>query len=181
MLSNSTEPKDLDLDTFIRNIVDYPKEGIVFKDITPLLADGEALRLAINKMAAPYKDTPVDIVLGAESRGFIFGTALARELNCGFAPIRKKGRLPYTVISEDYELEYGKATLELHTDAISPGQSVLLCDDVLATGGTMEACCKMVTHLKGNLVGMSFLIELGFLNGRDKLDSNTPIHAILQY
>jgi len=181
LFSNSTAPRDLDLNTFIRDIADYPKEGIVFKDITPLLADAEALRLAITKMAKPYKDTPIDIVLGAESRGFIFGTALARELNCGFAPIRKKGKLPYTVVSEDYDLEYGSATLELHTDAFAPGQSVLLCDDVLATGGTMEACCKMVERLKGNLIGMSFLIELEFLNGRKKLNSNTPINSLIRY
>ena len=181
MPTSTSKQADIELASLIRDVEDYPKQGIVFKDITPLLADGKALHSCITKMAAPYKDQHIDIVLGAESRGFIFGTALAHALQCGFAPIRKKGKLPYDLISEEYELEYGTDTLELHVDAVKPGQSVLLCDDVLATGGTMSACCKMVERLKGNLVGMSFLIELGFLNGRDKLNTTTPIHTLIQY
>ncbi len=164
----------------IRNIPDFPKPGIVFRDITPLLANADALELTLHQMAHPFADQEVDIVIGAESRGFIFGTSMARQLNAGFVPVRKKGKLPYETLSESYELEYGTDSLEIHADAIKPGQRVLLVDDLLATGGTMQACCNMVQKLQGTVVGIIFLIELSFLNGRDKL-SDYPVHSLIKY
>ena len=164
----------------IRDIPDFPKPGILFRDITTLLSDKEGLHMACAAMAEPFKDKGVELVVGAESRGFIFGVAIAHCLQCGFVPVRKPGKLPYDTISESYELEYGTDSLELHADAIKPGQKVLVCDDLLATGGTMEACCKMVERLKGDIVGISFLIELGFLNGRAKL-SKYNIETIVTY
>ena len=170
----------MDLTNFIRDVPDFPKAGILFKDITPLLADAEALRAAIEQLAQPYRDGAVDLVVGIESRGFIFGTALARELGVGFVPIRKPGKLPADAISAEYELEYGTDRIEIHTDAIAEGQKVALVDDLLATGGTMSAACQLVSELKGKIVGISFVIELDFLNGREKL-GNSPIHTLIHY
>jgi len=157
------------LDDFIRDVPDFPKEGIVFKDITPLLADAGALKNAVRQLADPYRDKNIDVVVGMESRGFIFAPAVACELGAGFAPTRKPGKLPAEAISHSYELEYGTDTLEMHADAIKPGQKVLMVDDLIATGGTMAAACALVRQLGGEIIGAAFLIELCFLNGRDKL------------
>ena len=178
-MSNKQEER-VDLTNFIRDVPDFPKAGILFKDITPLLADADALRAAIEQLAQPYRNGAVDLVVGIESRGFIFGTALARELGVGFVPIRKPGKLPADAISAEYELEYGTDRIEIHTDAIAEGQKVALVDDLLATGGTMAAACQLVSELKGEIVGISFVIELDFLNGREKL-GNRPIHTLIHY
>lgn len=157
------------LESFIRDVPDFPKEGIVFKDITPLLADPGALTEAVRQLAHPYRDKAVDIVVGVESRGFIFGPAVAMELDAGFVPTRKPGKLPAETIDCSYELEYGTDTLEMHADAIKPGQKVVLIDDLIATGGTIAAVRELVERLGGEIIGASFLVELSFLNGRDKL------------
>ena len=170
----------MDLKEIIRDVPDFPKAGILFKDITPLLADADALRASIEQLAQPYRNGAVDLVVGIESRGFIFGTALARELGVGFVPIRKPGKLPAEAISAEYELEYGTDRIEIHTDAIAEGQKIALVDDLLATGGTMSAACQLVSELKGKIVGISFVIELDFLNGREKL-GNWPIHTLIHY
>jgi adenine phosphoribosyltransferase len=154
---------------FIRDVPDFPKPGIVFKDFTPLLRDPAALALH------------VDLVVGAESRGFIFGTAMAQSLSAGFVPIRKPGKLPHATAAQAYELEYGTDRVEIHVDAIAPGQRVLLVDDLLATGGTMDACCKLVRGLKATIVGISVLIELDGLRGRDRLKAYGDVHAVLNY
>lgn len=172
----------MELTDHIRDVQDWPKPGIVFKDITPLLADPAALALAVELMINPFRDMHVDVVAGAESRGFIFGTALAQAMNAGFIPIRKPNKLPWKTHSMTYELEYGTDELQIHQDAIKPGQRVLLADDLLATGGTMKACCDLVDKFGGELVGITFLIELGFLNGRNKLkpfDEN--VYSVIQY
>ena len=171
----------MDLHTLIRDIADYPKPGIVFKDITPLLANPAGLAMAVEQMANPYRTMGVEVVCGAESRGFIFGTALAQALNAGFIPIRKPGKLPYHTHAMSYDLEYGSDTLEIHTDAVRPGQKVLMVDDLLATGGTMQACCELVEKMGGNIVGLTMLIELTFLKGRAKLDRFGEVHAVLTY
>ncbi len=157
------------LDDLIRDVPDFPKEGIVFKDITPLLADADALADAVRQLAEPYRDKGVDLVVGMESRGFIFAPAVACELSAGFVPTRKPGKLPAESISHSYELEYGTDALEMHADAIKPGQKVLMVDDLIATGGTMAAACALVRKLGGEIIGAAFLIELRFLHGRDKL------------
>ena len=167
------------LSKVLRDVVDFPKPGIVFKDITPLLADPAALSLAVEFLTQPYRGCPVDVVVGAESRGFIFGTAVARNLSAGFVPIRKPGKLPCKTRRVEYELEYGTDALEIHEDAIKPGMKVLLIDDLLATGGTMVACCELVKSLQGDIVGAAFLIELSFLNGREKL-ADIPIHSVIK-
>ena len=164
----------------IRNVRDFPKPGIVFRDITPLLADAEGLALAVKAMADPFGDKQVELVVGAESRGFIFGTAVALELGCAFVPVRKPGKLPAETISEEYGLEYGTDKVEIHVDAVQPGQRVLMVDDLLATGGTMKACCHMVEQLGGQIVGISFLVELAFLAGRAQL-ADYDIHSIINY
>jgi adenine phosphoribosyltransferase len=164
----------------IRDIPDFPKRGIVFKDITPLLMHPAGLSLAVEYLTQPFRKGPVDIVVGAESRGFIFGTAVARNLSAGFVPIRKPKRLPARTRSEEYELEYGTDRLEIHEDAIQPGNQVLMVDDLLATGGTMAACCRLVESLGGEIIGAAFLIELVYLNGRKHL-GKYPIHSILKY
>lgn len=171
----------MDLHTLIRDIADYPKPGIVFKDITPLLANPAGLAMAVEQMANPYRELGVEVVCGAESRGFIFGTAIAQALNAGFIPIRKPGKLPYHTHAMAYDLEYGTDTLEIHTDAIRPDQRVLMVDDLLATGGTMQACCDLVQKMGGNIVGLTMLIELTFLKGRAKLDRFGEVHAVLTY
>lgn len=168
------------LRTLIRDIPDFPKPGVVFKDITPLLANPAGLSLAVEYLTQPFRHTRVDLVVGAESRGFIFGTAVARNLSAGFVPIRKPGRLPADTHTEEYSLEYGTDRVEIHSDAIQPGDRVLVVDDLLATGGTMAACCRLVSALGGEIVGIAVLIELAFLNGRSQLHSY-PLHSILVY
>src|SRR5579862_5962141 len=148
------------LKSLIRDIPDFPKKGILFRDITPLLADPSGLALSIELMANPFRGKNIDLVIGAESRGFIFGTAVACCLSAGFGLVRKPGKLPHKRISMSYDLEYGKDSLEMHADAIVRGQRVLIVDDVLATGGTMKACCDLVDQLGGELVGIAVLIEL---------------------
>lgn len=168
-----------DLLATIRDVPDFPKPGIVFKDITPLLLDPTSLALSVEYLAQPYRGLKIDAVAGAESRGFIFGTAVAQALSAGFIPIRKPGKLPAETRSASYELEYGTDSLEIHVDAVNPGDRIVMVDDLLATGGTMAACCRMVEELGGEIVGVSFVIELSFLHGRDKL-GKYPIHSILQ-
>lgn len=167
------------LDDLIRSIPDWPKPGVVFKDITPLLAHPAGLALAVEHLAQPFRAQRVDVVAGAESRGFIFGTAVATALSAGFIPIRKPGKLPHATRSEEYQLEYGTDALEIHEDAIRPGQRVLLVDDLLATGGTMAACCRLVEALGGTIVGIAVLIELEFLAGSEQL-ARYPLHSILK-
>ncbi len=164
----------------IRNIPDFPKKGIVFRDITTLLKDPTAFQESVNIFCERYKGKKIDKVVGIESRGFIFGGALAQQLGAGFVPIRKKGKLPSEKVQEEYDLEYGKDTIEMHIDAVSAGDRVLLHDDLLATGGTMEAACRLIESVGGEVVGICFLIELYFLNGRKKLD-NYDTYSIIQY
>lgn len=180
MSARSATPGALELSPYIRAIPDFPKPGILFRDITPLLQDPAGLSLAVEFMTQPYRRQRVDIVVGAESRGFIFGTAVARNLSAGFVPIRKPGKLPGRKISLSYELEYGIDTLEVHADAISPGQRVLMVDDLLATGGTMKACCDLVEKLGGEIIGIAILIELAGLKGRDRL-SRWSTYSVLSY
>ncbi len=167
------------LTRLIRDVPDYPKPGILFKDITPLLASPAGLSMAVEYLTQPYRGVGVDIVVGAESRGFIFGTAVARNLSAGFVPIRKPGKLPCATRRAEYELEYGTDALEIHEDAIAPGMKVLMIDDLLATGGTMAACCDLVRGLNCDIIGAAFLIELCFLNGRDKL-GDYPLHSVIK-
>ena len=164
----------------IRDVPDFPKPGIIFKDITPLLADPAGLSLAVEYLTQPFRHLDVDLVAGTESRGFIFGTAVARNLSAGFVPIRKLGKLPAATASMSYELEYGTEKVEIHQDAVKPDQRVLMVDDLLATGGTMAASCELVTSLGGKIIGVAVLIELAFLQGRRKL-ADYPVHSILTY
>lgn len=164
----------------IRHVPDFPKPGILFYDITTLLKDGDGFRMAVDAMAAPYRDAGVDVVVGIESRGFIFGSAVADRLKTGFAPVRKPGKLPSKTRRASYSLEYGTDSLEIHDDAVKPGQRVLVVDDLLATGGTASAATSLVRGLKGDVVGLQFLIELVGLNGREKLKSE-KVGAVLQY
>jgi adenine phosphoribosyltransferase len=164
----------------IRDIKDFPTEGILFKDITTLLKDAGAFRYVIDRLAARYQDQAVEVVVGIESRGFIFGGALAHQLNAGFVPVRKLGKLPAKTIEVEYELEYGRDALAIHEDAIQAGQRVLAVDDLLATGGTMAATLRLIEQLGGHVVGVAFLIELAFLHGRDKL-RNYPLHSLIVY
>lgn len=170
-----------ELHPYIRDVADYPKPGIVFKDITPLLGDPGALSLAVELMANPYRGEHVSAVIGAESRGFIFGTAVAQALNAGFVPVRKPGKLPGPVHGVDYDLEYGKDRLEVHTNAVKPGSRVVLVDDLLATGGTMVACCELMQALGVEVVGLTVLVELAFLEGRKKLERYGEVHAVMHY
>jgi len=164
----------------IRDIPDFPKKGIVFKDITPVLSDIEALRTSVKEMAAPYMGLNVDVVVGIESRGFIFGAPIADILGCSFVPVRKPGKLPWKTESVSYELEYGSDSLEIHVDSIEPHQNVLIVDDLLATGGTAEATCRLVSKLRGNIVGFTVLVELEFLEGRKRLNQYN-VHSLVQY
>jgi len=173
--------KDIaDIANKIRNIPDFPKKGINFKDITPVLSDIKIFKKAIKQMATPYMNSDIHIVVGIESRGFIFGAPIAEYLNCSFVPVRKPGKLPWDTEIVFYELEYGKDSLEIHKDAIEKGQNILIADDLLATGGTAEATCKLVSKLKGNIVGFTVLIELEFLKGREKLKSYN-VHSLVKY
>jgi adenine phosphoribosyltransferase len=169
-----------DLRAKIRDIKNFPSEGILFKDITTLLKDGPAWRFAVDSLANRYQDERVDVVVGVESRGFIFGGAIAHQLRAGFVPVRKVGKLPAKTIEVEYELEYGRDALAMHEDAISPGQRVLAVDDLLATGGTMGATLRLVEQLGGRVVGVAFMIELAFLHGREKL-KNYPLHSLIVY
>ncbi|QYU68325.1 adenine phosphoribosyltransferase [Leptolyngbya sp. 15MV] len=169
------------LTDLIRDVPDFPKPGIVFKDFTPLLADAGGLALAVELMANPFRGKGVELVVGAESRGFIFGTAIAQSLSCGFVPVRKPGKLPRRVHAVDYDLEYGRDRLEIHADAIRPQQRVLLVDDLLATGGTLHACGELMKRFGATVVGMTVLIELMSLKGRDKVGSLGSVHAVLRY
>ncbi|MFA5864052.1 MAG: adenine phosphoribosyltransferase [Phycisphaerae bacterium] len=168
------------LRSYIRDIPDFPKKGIIFKDITPLLADPSALALSVELLANPFRGKGINVVVGAESRGFIFGIAVAQAISAGFVPIRKPGKLPAKTAKMTYDLEYGTDSLEIHVDAIKPGQKVLMVDDLLATGGTMRACCDLVKNLGGDIHGIAVLIELAFLNGREKL-KEYDVNSIIQY
>jgi adenine phosphoribosyltransferase len=164
----------------IREIPDFPKPGILFYDITTLLKDPAAYRAAIDAMLAPYAGMAIDIVVGMESRGFIFSAPMAYQLGAGLVPVRKLGKLPAETISVEYALEYGSNTLEVHRDAIQPGQKVLIVDDLLATGGTVNGTVELVQRLKGEIVGLAFLVELGFLKGRDRLAGHT-VSSVITY
>ncbi len=162
-----------------RNIVDFPKKGIVFKDITTVIKDKDAFNAVITYFTNLYKDKNIDYIVGLESRGFIFGSALADRLGCGLVIIRKPGKLPAKTISETYELEYGTDVLEIHADAIEEGKNIVIIDDLLATGGTACAACNLVTKLKANIVAVAFVLELAFLNGRKKLPSNVRVDSMI--
>ncbi|RME21733.1 MAG: adenine phosphoribosyltransferase [Deltaproteobacteria bacterium] len=170
----------MQLSEFVRDIPDFPKPGIVFKDITPLLRDARAWRAAIDQMKERLGPMKPDLLLGIESRGFLFAGALAAELGLGLIIARKPGKLPYHTDSVSYDLEYGSATLELHTDAVDEGQRVVIIDDLLATGGTAAACSELVRRQKGQVAGYLFCIELAFLEGRKKL-SDAPVEALIAY
>ena len=169
-----------DLRAKIREVPDFPKPGILFYDITTLLKDPDAFREVIDQMADQVKDSAVDLVVGMESRGFIFSAPLAYQLQAGFVPVRKLGKLPAETIEVEYDLEYGTATLEIHKDAIEPGQRVLIVDDLLATGGTVQGTIELVQRLGGEIAGLSFMVELTGLHGREKL-GDFQIHALLTY
>lgn len=168
------------LEAKIRAIPDFPKPGIVFRDITPLVADPPALRLAVDALIAPFTGDALDAVAGMEARGFIFGCLAAWELGVGFVPLRKPGKLPYEVRSESYELEYGSASLEIHSDAVNPGARVLLMDDLIATGGTAAASCQLLEKVGAEVVACAFLIELDALKGRERL-SGRQVHTLLHF
>ena len=167
---------------YIRTIADFPHEGIMFRDVTTLFADPRGLRMAVDQLLTPYAGLAIDKVVGLEARGFILGGAVAHQLSVGFVPVRKKGKLPGTVISEAYTLEYGEAVVELHDDAISAGERVLIVDDLLATGGTAEAGIKLVERLGGAVVGCAFVIDLPDLGGRQKLEAlGQQVYALCAY
>lgn len=167
---------------YIRTIADFPHEGIMFRDVTTLFANPRGLRIAVDQLLHPYAGTPIDCVAGLEARGFILGGAVAHQLGVGFVPIRKKGKLPGPVISEAYTLEYGEAVVEIHDDAIRPGERVLLVDDLLATGGTAEAGIRLIQRLGGEIVGCAFVIDLPELGGRRKLEAmGMDVHALCQF
>lgn len=168
----------MDISVFIRDIPDFPKKGILFKDITPLLNNAAARASCVQILTSNLKTIKIDKVVGVESRGFFFGTLLAQELNAGFVPVRKPNKLPYKTISASYDLEYGTDSLEIHTDAIKKGDKVVIHDDVLATGGTAQAVVALVEKLGGEIVQCNFLMELTFLNGRDKLKGKEIFTAI---
>lgn len=170
----------MELKNFIRDVPDFPVKGIIFKDITTLLKDKNAFLEAFNQLYEKVSNLKVDKVVSIESRGFIFGSLLAYKLNAGFVPVRKPGKLPGEKISETYLLEYGTDSLEIHKDAINPGEKILIHDDLLATGGTVEAVCKLVEKLGGEIIGIVFLIELSFLNGREKL-KKYDVSSIIKY
>lgn len=170
----------IDIENYIRNVKDFPKEGVLFKDITPLLATKEAYETCLDNLVELVGDQKIDKVVGIESRGFFFGMLLAQRLNAGFVPIRKSGKLPFTTLIEPYTLEYGMDTLEIHEDAIKKGENILLHDDVLATGGTAKAACKLIEKLHGNIVQCNFIMEIASLNGAHKL-RNYETRALLTY
>jgi adenine phosphoribosyltransferase len=172
--------KGINLESYIRSIPDWPKKGILFRDITPLLADPKAFAAAIDALCDDFTDADIEYVAAVEARGFIFGAAVAKKLGAGYVPIRKKGKLPFKTESVTYDLEYGTDTLEVHCDAIKKGAKVLMVDDLLATGGTMAAACKLIEKIGGQIVAISFLIELAGLNGREKLQEY-EIKTLISY
>ena len=169
-----------ELDKYIRNIPDFPEPGIQFKDITPLIKEPQILKIAVKKLIAPFIDQKINAVAGMEARGFIFGSLAAWELGVSFIPLRKPNKLPYKVESLSYDLEYGKSALENHVDALNKNDHVLLVDDLIATGGTAVASCKLIEKLGAEIIGCAFVIELDFLNGRKKL-SKYDIHSLIHY
>jgi len=171
---------DINLESYIRDIPDWPKQGILFRDITPLLADSNAFAAAINALTADFTDAGIEYVAAVEARGFIFGSAVAEKLDAGFVPIRKKGKLPFKIESFTYDLEYGTDTLQVHIDAVKEGAKVLMVDDLLATGGTMAAACKLIEKIGGQVAGITFLIELTELAGRGKL-AEYQIKTVISY
>jgi adenine phosphoribosyltransferase len=173
-------PAACDLRDYIRNIPDFPKPGVMFKDITPLLASPRAFQSAIEQLEQNFQGRGIDVIAAAEARGFIFGAPLAMQMGAGFVPIRKPGKLPYATIAQEYELEYGSDRLEVHTDALAAGHRVLLLDDVLATGGTMRACRDLVLSTGAELAACAFVIELSFLGGRAKLEP-TEVFSLITY
>ena len=174
------ELRDVDLKTKIRTIPDFPRTGVMFKDITTLLRDAHAFKYAIKKILEAVKDKDIDVVASAESRGFILGSVLSYELSAGFVPLRKPGKLPYKTIRQEFETEYSKDAFEIHVDAIEKGDNVLIVDDLLATGGTARAAVDLIERLGGNVVALAFLIELSFLKGREKL-KKYPIYSLIEY
>jgi adenine phosphoribosyltransferase len=168
------------LKAHVRDIRDYPRPGVVFKDITPVLAAPDAFAAVVDAVAAPFADRRIDKVIGIEARGFVFAAPVAYRHAAGFVPVRKAGKLPWQIEQAEYELEYGTDLLEIHRDAIEPGEQVLIVDDVLATGGTARATLNLVERLGGEVVGFAFFIELGFLHGRDRLEGH-EIHAVIGY
>lgn len=175
-------PKSRTVRDYIRTIVDFPHEGIMFRDVTTLFADARGFRMAIDQMLHPYAGMEIDKVVGLEARGFILGGAIAHQLSVGFVPIRKKGKLPGTTISQDYKLEYGEAIVEIHDDAIAPGERILLVDDLLATGGTAAAGIKLVERLGGEIVSCAFVIDLPDLGGRRVLEGmGMDVHALCEF
>lgn len=170
----------LDLKAYIRDVPDFPKPGIMFKDITPLLSDAQAFRESIRRMSDAFRSTEIDVIVAAEARGFIFAAPVAIELGVGFVPIRKPGKLPFDRMGHDYDLEYGTDRLEIHVDGVKPGDRVLVIDDLLATGGTVGACVQLLEKCGASVVACAFAIELGFLNGRDKLAPH-PIYSLIEY
>ena len=169
-----------ELDQYIRNIPDFPEPGIQYKDITPLIKEPQILKIAVKKLIAPFIDQKINAVVGMEARGFIFGRLAAWELGVSFIPLRKPNKLPYKVESLSYDLEYGKSALEIHVDALNKNARVLLVDDLIATGGTAVASCKLIEKLGAEIIGCAFVIELDFLNGRKKL-SKYDIHSLIHY
>ena len=170
----------IDLNSFIRNIPDFPVPGIIFRDVTPMLANAKAFELAVEKMIEPFANEKIQKIAAIESRGFIFGSVAANKMGTGFVPIRKKGKLPFKIDTETYSLEYGDASIEVHTDAFNEGERILLIDDVLATGGTMAAACRLVEKQRAIIAGISFLCELDALDGR-KLLPNVPVHTVMHF
>jgi adenine phosphoribosyltransferase len=168
------------IEAFIRDIPDFPKPGIIFKDITPLLGDGAAFRASIDQLAASLADVPCDAIVGIESRGFLFGAALAMAKGVGFVPIRKPGKLPYDIISREYSLEYGTDTVEMHRDGVREGQSVVIIDDLIATGGTATAACELVEQVGAKVSALGFVIALDFIPWRDRL-GDRDVRALLRY
>lgn len=168
------------LEEYVRSIPDFPEPGIIFRDVTSILQDADGLQLAIDLIQEKIKDMDVDVIAGTESRGFIFGVPVAYNLHKPFVPIRKKGKLPCETISQSYDLEYGSATIEMHTDSIKPGQKVVLIDDLIATGGTIEAAAKLVERLGGEVVKIVFLMELAGLNGRERL-KDYDVESVICY
>jgi len=169
-----------DFASLIRDIPDFPKKGIIFKDITTLLQDGQAFREVVDEIANHYKDTKIDVVVAIDARGFIFGGALAYKLGVSFVPVRKAGKLPYKTYEATYDLEYGTDTVAIHQDAFPPDSNVLILDDLIATGGTVAATAELVEKLGGNIVGIAFVIELAFLNGREKLEGY-DVYSLIEF
>jgi adenine phosphoribosyltransferase len=175
-------PKQKTVRDYIRTIVDFPHEGILFRDVTTLFADPRGFRIAIDQMLHPYAGQPIDKVAGLEARGFILGGAIAHQLSVGFVPIRKKGKLPGAVISEEYQLEYGEAVIEVHDDAIAPGERVLLVDDLLATGGTAAAGIRLIERLGGEITGCAFIVDLPDLGGHARLAAmGMDVHTLCAF